>query len=377
MASGMGGFLSGLAGGILTGQQMSIAKKREERLDKADKRADAAESRAQETHQLDTEIKQIGVRKARREEPLHEREITLRGLKLDYETAEQQFSNTMQEFEQGTRRLLAQGQRGQAQAGVDMQGDQIALAREQLNASIADTVQRQTANVWGVLQSGNTDVALDMFNKSKLLLPGQKAKGFALEDVDVPGADGKSAGKAKVLTINLEGGGKKQIPVAALDALRQKYGAQYKVVGKDLVRIGADGQATPIHSSDEYAVVPEGGSMASRRTGKPAAASGTAGAPGTGRPPGSDKATGRVDDRVKQGTAIVNRYFGVSEFTGLDPKNQAKYAKINDLMGAKVRGGMHPEAAAKAAIDEVSRAEASAAPGAPGAPYNGPTPWRR
>jgi len=102
------------------------------------------------------------------------------------------------------------------------------------------------------------------------------------------------------------------------------------------------------------------------------------GAPAPGaRPPRRLEA--HEDSRVSQGTSVVFRAFGVSDFAGLDPKIQPKVVKIIGLMGGKVRAGMNPDAAAVASIKEIDHAEAALAAGGRaggGAAYTGPTPWR-
>jgi len=348
--------------------------------------------REEEAHKVSQRIRKIGLGQLEREETagLHEKEVQLKGATLDYENNEREIANTMQKGEQEIRALLQKGRRTEAEMGVaavteakERQPDELTVARENLNTQVADIVQRQLSTFWNVARTGDKKTAIELYNKSKLLHPGQKASDMKLEDVETTDEKGKKV-KVQVLTITPEGeGGKvRRIPVATLEAMRNKYGSRYEKSGNNIVRINPDGSATPVYEQDQYMTVPEGGSVVSKRTGQPPAGAGVAagaGAPGA-RPPGADQATARVDARVTRGKAVVDRYLGISEFTGLDSKNQPRYAKIIERMGLKVRAGTDPEAAATAAINEVTHEEAALAAG--GRPrgagaYSGPAPWRR
>jgi len=334
-----------------------------------------ANQRAQESHDLLMKVRQLGLSQAQREDPVLEKELQVRGLKADYDLTEQDFVKSMQGFEQGTRKLLSQGTRTQTEAAVERQPDELGVARTELNTRVADALQHQTATVWNMFKL-NKEQGLKMFNRSKLVDPGAEGTDARIDTID---SDEPSGGKLKTPVLSVLGkDGKviKQYPVAQLEALSQRYGAQYKVVDKNLVRIGADGKVTPLYESDQFMSVPEGATTASRRTGLPPAAGGIN---TPARPPGSDRDTGRIDQRVKQGADVVNRYMGISDFTGLDTKNQPKYSKIIGLMGQKVRSGMNPELAATSAIEEINHAEAALAAGGRaggGAAYTGPAPWR-
>jgi hypothetical protein len=93
--------------------------------------------------------------------------------------------------------------------------------------------------------------------------------------------------------------------------------------------------------------------------------------------PPTRKQETHVDTRVNHATAVINKYFGISEFTGLDQKNQPKYIAIVNRAGQLIRNGAPPEAAANTAIDEATRAEKLRGGGGNAAPYAGPAPWRK
>jgi hypothetical protein len=344
--------------------------------------------RAGEEHRVAQRIREIGLGRLQREEAsgVYDKELQVRGLKADYDRNEQEFVNTMQGFEQETRKLLSQGRRTEAEMGVaavgaaqERQGDELTLLRENLNTQVAGALERQLATVWEVLRLGDKKSALELYNKSRLVDPDNKASDFKLEQVDATDQHGKKV-KVPVLTIvpRQQGAEIKRRPVAMLEGLRERYGARYEKAGNNIVRINRDGSATPIYEQDQYMVVPEGGSVASRRTGRPPVAAAGVNAP-SARPPGSDRATGRVDERVGRGKAVVDRYFGINEFMGLMPESQPAYVAIIENMGRKIRAGEDPEAAAAQAIDEHKRAEALQRGGRSGggAGYTGPAPWRR
>jgi hypothetical protein len=91
--------------------------------------------------------------------------------------------------------------------------------------------------------------------------------------------------------------------------------------------------------------------------------------------PGGKEAT-RIDERVTKGRVVIDKYFGISEFTKLDEAAQPAYNAAVARMGALVRGGMDPEKAANQALleqkdgrlnpDGTPKAAAAPAPGAGG-----------
>lgn len=92
----------------------------------------------------------------------------------------------------------------------------------------------------------------------------------------------------------------------------------------------------------------------------------------------AEASVAHMDKRVNDGTAVVNKYFGISEFTGLDPKNQPKYISIVNRMSGLIRGGADPQVAADTAISEQNRADKlKLPPGSREGAYSGPAPWRR
>lgn len=62
-----------------------------------------------------------------------------------------------------------------------------------------------------------------------------------------------------------------------------------------------------------------------------------------------------TDMRMQRGKGIIDSYFKSNTLTGLDPASQPAYIKAVARMGELVRGGTDPEAAAKKALDDVSR----------------------
>jgi hypothetical protein len=296
---------------------------------------------------------------------LLDQETVIKRLRADVEKAQLTHTKKMQP---GQHRL-EQRQQGVA-AGVTN------LAEHELR-------EKEGAAIWGLVSVGDMKGALDLLNKSERLQPGRKFS--AIERGGAPargqdgkplvGADGKPVVEKLVRLVAADGGQDVIIPQQTLESNAEKHGSRYEKVGNNYIKIDRTGKVTPVYEPEQYIGIPEGGTVASNRTGRPAAAAGV-----NAPPPGSDRATARVDDRVQQGTAIVNRYFGISEFTGLDQRNQPKYNRIVGLMGEKVRAGMNPEAAATAAINEINHADAArAAGGRPGgdAAYSGPAPWRQ
>src|SRR6185369_5325546 len=76
---------------------------------------DAREAREQrESDQLAT-IRDLGIAKAQKQSTLDDKDIQLRGLKLDHDITQAGFDKDMQGFEQNTRRLLAENKQREAQ----------------------------------------------------------------------------------------------------------------------------------------------------------------------------------------------------------------------------------------------------------------------
>jgi len=315
--------------------------------------------------------------------------LQTRGLKADYDQTEQKFVNDMQGYEHVTRKLLAEGGRTQAktavagaEAAAERQPDELALAREQLDANVGEAHQRQRVTIWNTIKLGEKKDALRMYNKSKLVDPDNEAADFRIRPVDAVDPQGKKTQSHMLEFLGKDGKVLKSTSVQMLEDLSQRYGAQYKIVDGNLVRLGADGKVTPLYQPTEVAINPETGQpYVKKGEGVQIPAAGGIQPPGGPRGDRAPRAVESHDDRrVRDGKSVIDRHFGISEFTGLDPKNQPKYTKMIGLMGQKVRSGMDPEAAATAAINEITHAEAAlAAGGRPGggAGYSGPTPWRR
>jgi hypothetical protein len=349
------------------------------------------ERRAQEEHGVAQRIRQIGLGRLEREEQsgVYDKELQVRGLKADYDRNEQEFLNTMQGFEQESKRLLSQGRRtgaevavGAVNAAQERQGDELTLLRENLNTQLGGAVERQLATFWEVLRLGDKKSAVDLYNRSRLIHPDEKASDIKLESVDATDQRGNKV-QVPVLTVvpQKKGAKTRRIPVNMLEGLRERYGARYEKAGNNIVRINRDGSATPIYEQDQYMVVPEGGSVASRRTGQPPAAAAGINPPVADRPAGSDKFTGRVDERVRQLDSALRFYLlGTNEMASMDPKTQATYNRLLSIGGELIRSGANPEEAMKDAIARLAHEEAAAAaskrPRGGGA-YSGPAPWRR
>lgn len=242
------------------------------------------------------------------------------------------------------------------------------LATEEINSKTAEMRERQTARMWRMVKTGDLDGAKDLLQNSKLLnTRGGTVTGVTRGKAEVTTKDGQKA-RENVLRIELEGRPSLMIPEHALDALDTKYGSSLMESGGDIVRVGSDGKVTPVYTKPKFGVNSETGAVYDERTG---ASGPAAGVNGNGN---SRKAVKDLDDRVKQSTAVINKYFGVSEFTGLDPKNQPKYIDIVNRASAKIRNGQDPEPAAEEAIKEVERAAAVDEVGG-GKGYKGPRPW--
>lgn len=342
----LGAFAAGLGTGAVTAQGIKL-------------REDEA-TRKKEAHRVDMETKNIQLDRMRKEQPVLDKELQLRGAKADFDITEQSFKRELQDFEQGTRRLLSQTQRTEAQtasgaatANLQNQPDQLAVAREELNNKVLESTLRQTANIYRVAKMGATDSALELYNKSGLVEPGQRAKAMRFEEIDVPGRDGAPAQKAKVLSIEGEDGKLRRIPVSRLEALEQQFGATYKQVGNAIVRIGRDGKTTPIYEATEIDHIPDTGELYHKKgpqagTRIPAAG----GLNGDAAPRPGTPAAARVDERVTKGRVVIDKYFGISDLSGLDAQSQPAYNAIVARMGGLIRGGTDPEKAANTAILE-------------------------
>lgn len=67
-----------------------------------------------------------------------------------------------------------------------------------------------------------------------------------------------------------------------------------------------------------------------------------------------------LDRRVKQGRAALDKYFGISQFTGLDQNSQPQYLDALDSMNRDIRAGVDPEEAAVKAARNVRAATEAA-----------------
>lgn len=293
---------------------------------------------------------------------------------------------------------LASEQQGlqidQTRTARRLQPGQDTLAAEGQNVQSQALKSQQAANLWGLLKMGDKTGTLELLNNSKILFPNRKFSDIVRGTVPVRGNDGKSlvqngqpVTEEVIQIVPADGGEPVFLPVQALERHYQKHGTRFEKAGNNIIRIDPQGNVTPAYEPDQFAVNPETGEVYNKRTGKPPAASGIA-APGgaSGTPasgasgtPGGRKRETHVDARVRQGTAVINRYFGISDLSGLDPANQPAYARMVENMGRKVRAGKAPEAAAAEAVREHEREQELTKvvkPGSGTGSYTGPTPWK-
>lgn len=150
-----------------------------------------------------------------------------------------------------------------------------------------------------------------------------------------------------------------------------------KVGDKAIVRVNADGTATPLYEADQYGNTPDG-DIYSKRTGEKK----TPAADGVNPPPapklGSHEAA-RIDARVKMSIdkVILPKYGGRFE-GGMffpDEANKDVALRATELAGQLVRQGVDPEAAGAQAVAQAEREKALKPK--PGGKYEGPTPWKK
>jgi hypothetical protein len=351
-----------------------------------------------EKNKVETDTGRLKLKRMEDEQGVIDKELQVRGAKADYDLTENEFKKSMQAFENDTRRIQSGATRTQAQVAagaatgdLERQPGELAIKREEMTNNLLNSTLRQTANIYRVAKLGNMDMATQMYNDSGLVEPGHKAKSMKMEEVDAPGPDGTTK-KVKVLSIEGEDGKIMRVPAEKLDALDQQFGATYQKVGNDIVRINRDGTTTPVYQATEAGVDTETGDIYAKKGPKAGQVLTPAAAGGINPRPGS-KGAARVDEAVTKGRVVIDKYFGISEFSRLDEKSQPAYNSAVARMGALVRGGTEPEKAANQALLEakdgrlnpdgtakVAPAPAVPQPGAapaPGAGYNGPTPWKR
>lgn len=380
MPSPFGSFVSGFGTGFGTVKKFQQDDARE-------KREEGREKREQEAHEQTKTIRDLSIARAKKEEPILDKELQVRGAQADFNLTEQGFSREMQTFEQNTRRLLAQNQ--QRQAGVEgtalaaqarNQPDELAVAREDLNNKVLNSMRRQTANLWSVLKLGNKKAALDMYNDSQLVTPGEKAKDFRIE----------GEGDKQILVVVPEGKGKeRRLPISALEALENQFGAKFEKVDDTIVRIGRDGSITPVYQGGTEVAESDAGGLFFKKgpkAGQRIPAAGGINAPGQAPAPApGSPAAARIDTRVKMAIdKVLMPHFGGRFEGGLwfpEEANKAVATRATAIAGQLIRQGMDPEAAGVQAIAQAEREKALAdtAKQSSGGviDYKGPTPWRR
>lgn len=340
-----------------------------------------------------------GVKKLDAEDSLQPAKTEADRLRLAADTAELQFQESQRPTKQKTAETkntleaaetnaklaqqptavataAAQGRAGLAEAEgkAARAGDEQVMLGEEQKAKMTDLQEKQIARMWRMLKSGDTAGVLAYINKSKLLNPdGSKITGLTRGTVEVRTKDGKTA-REPVLRIEVDGGEPIIMPERALDQLETKHGTTLMEVGGELLSIDSTGKTTTVKGKHEIGVNSETGEYFDKYG--PLPASSGVNKPGGAKATMTMKGQKHLDDRVKQGTAVVNRYFGISEFTGLNLTSQPKYIAIINNMAAKIRDGADPEPAANTAIAEIDRIEAMESVGG-ATKYNGPRPWAK
>jgi hypothetical protein len=351
-----------------------------------------------EKNKVETDTARLKLKRMEDEQGVIDKELQVRGSRADFDLTENQFKKDMQDFENQTRRIQSGATRTQAQVAagaatgeLERQPADLAIKREDVTNNLLTSTLRQTANIYRVAKLGNMDMATQMYNDSGLVEPGHKAKSMKLEEVDAPGPDGTTK-KVKVLSIEGEDGKVMRVPAEKLDALEQQFGATYQKAGNAIVRINRDGTATPVYEATEAGANSDTGDIYFKKGPKAGQVATAAAADGINPRPGS-KGAGRMDEAVTKGRVVIDKYFGISEFSRLDEKSQPSYNAAVARMGALVRGGENPEKAANQALleskdgrlnpDGTPKAAAPAPGAAPGGGvgsgtgYGGPTPWKR
>lgn len=229
-----------------------------------------------------------GIQRMDDEEASRPQRLQMEQLRRDIERAELEYKQRVQPTEQANadkQRTLAGGnldtqialqpgaaelarttqstQLDAAKAQQRMQPGQIQLAESQQQDQIRTAREQQLARLWGLYRTGDRSGFLDMLNGSSIVAPGRKFE-------DVKEVEGTLPTGEKVQGIVfVPGDGKPPIiiPVEQMAALEQKYNTKYEKVGNNLLRIGPNG-ITPVYEQDGYMAVPEGSTVASRRTGE-------------------------------------------------------------------------------------------------------------
>ncbi len=295
-----------------------------------------------------------------------------------------------QGLDAGALTLAAEQQKG----AIALQPGQNTIAEVGQGEQLQSLREQQLARIWSLAKLGDAEGAVKLMNTSRLIAPGREFSGVEAGSVPalgndgkpLMGADGKPVMEKVVRFKAADDKGDMFVPANALDALATKHSTKVEKVGNNLVRLGADGKATPLYEPDQYRLNTETGVPFSQRTGLPRAADGVV-APGAapGGTPGSRRAENHVDDRVKMAIdKVILPTFGGRFEGGMffpDEKNKDVALRATQIAGELIRGGMHPEAAGVQAVERAKREKAMAdatRPGGGGAPgaYTGPTPWR-
>lgn len=222
---------------------------------------DAARPQRLQTEQLRRDIERAELEYRQRSQPQEQanadRQRTLAGTNLDTQIALQPGAAELARTTQSTQLDAAKAQQrmqpGQIQLAESQQQDQIRAAREQ-----------QLARLWGLYRTGDRTGFLDMLNGSSIVAPGRKFDDVKEVEGTLP------TGETVKGIVFVPGDGKEPviIPMEQMAALEQKYNTKYEKVGNNLLRIGPNGAVKPVYEQEAYMVVPEGGTVASRRTGE-------------------------------------------------------------------------------------------------------------
>lgn len=327
----------------------------------------------------------VGVRKLDAEDQTLDKNTDLTKLRQQVEQNELEFKKTQQPVQQATEAANAGVAKTAAETNLKLAPGAATLASGAQQQQIQDLSEKQTANLWNMVKMGDMKGATDLLSNSEILFPGRKFNNIVRGRVPVPGPDGKPTMGADgqpvmepvVQLVPADGAQPVFIPEKALDTLVTKHSTRVEKAGNNLVRLGADGKATPIYEPDAYGNTGEG-DIYSKRTGQaPPAAGGVAGGP----KPLSRQADAHLNENVKMAIdkVLLPKYGGKFE-GGMffpDDANKDVALRASVLTEQFIRNDrMDPVAAANKGVEQAEREKATAPKPGSGT-YSGPTPWKR
>jgi hypothetical protein len=370
---GMAAFASGLGTGALTASQLDKNK-------------------------VETDAAKLKLQRSRAEQPVIDKELEVRGAQADYNLTETEFKRSMQDFENETKKVQSGAARTQAQiaAGAatgeqQRQPGELAVKHEEMTNNLLTSTLRQTANIYRIAKLGNMDAAVQMYNDSGLVDPGQKAKSMKFDEIDAPAADGTTK-KVKVLSIEGEDGKIRHVPADKLEALDQQFGATYQKAGNNIVRINRDGtddagvrgDGSRRQRRDRRSLLQEGPEGRARwRT--PAAAGGVNRDPAARKRRGSMSASPRAassSTSISASRVHQARRGGAAGLQRSGGAHGRAYARRHGSgeggeSGRAGTEGRPPQSRRHAEGRSSSGARRSGWGPAPVAGYAGPTPWKK